>query len=390
MAHQHAIFAVHRNEKFRMDEGNHRLELFLRAVAGDVDLHGAIGNDVRAETHQFINRAADARLVSGNRRGRNNHRIARVNGNLAMAPARHARETGHRFALAARRQNAELVFAVAIHLVRLDQRPFRHLEIAELAGNRDDIHHGAAENAHFPVMRDGGIDGHLHAGHIRRECRQNDAPLHAGKRTHQSVGHDRFRRRVAGTLRIRGVRAERQHPAMPDFREFMHIHELPVDRRVIEFEIARVDDRAKRRAEINPARIRNRMADMEETDFENTEDVFFPRFNHIERRLLDARFFEFPFDEPASQPRRVHRRRHLAQKIRKRTDMILVPVRNHNGANFFFIFDEIAEIRDDDVDPRHVVLRKRHPRIQDDDILAVANRRHIFSDFSESSQRNNL
>ena len=88
----------------------------------------------------------------------------------------------------------------------------------------------------------------------------------------------------------------------------------------------------------------------------------------ISRRSVDALeavLVELRADHAERQPRRPHLADpHFAQQIRQRADVILVAVREHDGADLAVV--EVAEVGQDEVDAEVLVAREREPCVDDE------------------------
>ena len=104
MLRQLSVFAVNGHEEARFHERQHQLELFLAAVAGDVDVFDPFVNYVGAASRQVIDDAADRLLVAGNRSRGEHHGVVRPHLHMAVIVNRNARQRRHRLALRAGRQ----------------------------------------------------------------------------------------------------------------------------------------------------------------------------------------------------------------------------------------------------------------------------------------------
>ena len=58
------------------------------------------------------------------------------------------------------------------------------------------------------------------------------------------------------------------------------------------------------------------------------------------------------------QPGRIYRHIDILKHIGQRPDMILVPVSDHKALHLAYIILQIGDIRNDQVNPQHIVLRK--------------------------------
>jgi hypothetical protein len=70
-------------------------------------------------------------------------------------------------------------------------------------------------------------------------------------------------------------------------------------------------------------------------------------------------------------------------------DVVVVGMSNNRPADILFLRDEIADIRDDVVDARHVLLRKLEAHVDDDDVIPIFDNGHVSSDFLASSYGDN-
>ena len=51
--------------------------------------------------------------------------------------------------------------------------------------------------------------------------------------------------------------------------------------------------------------------------------------------------------------------------------MVFMAVGQDHGPNLVFVPQEIAEIRNDDIDAQHIVFRKHQPGIDDQDLFSI-------------------
>ncbi len=281
VADEHAVFAVDGDEVFRFHEGEHGLQVFLGAVAGDVDAGGGAGDDVGAEAHEAVDGAAYAGLVSGDRGGGDDDGVAGVDLHLAVAAVGHAGEAGHGFALASCGEDEEAVVTVAVQFVGLDECAFRCFQIAQFLCNVYYIDHGTAEDADFSFLSDCCVDGHLDAGDVGCEGGEDDAALGVLVGAHEGFGHDGFRWGVARVLGVGGVGEECEDSFVTELSEFVHVGEFAVYRGVVEFEVAGVDDGAHGCAHVDAAGVGDGVAHVEEAEFEESGLEFVAGFHYV-------------------------------------------------------------------------------------------------------------
>jgi len=95
---------------------------------------------------------------------------------------------------------------------------------------------------------------------------------------------------------------------------------------------------------------------------------------------------ELRLDETERQPRRPDLGDlHLPQEVGQRTHVILVRVREHNGANG--AVSQVAEVGQDQVDAEVLVARERHAGVDDDPLVAELVDRHVLADLAQSAER---
>ena len=70
--------------------------------------------------------------------------------------------------------------------------------------------------------------------------------------------------------------------------------------------------------------------------------------------------------------------------------MILMSVGDHKTLHFFIIVFQIGNIRDDQVDSQHIVLRERQTAVHHNNTVFVFEGSNVHSDLFQSAQRNDF
>ena len=70
--------------------------------------------------------------------------------------------------------------------------------------------------------------------------------------------------------------------------------------------------------------------------------------------------------------------------------MVFVTMGQHDTSDFVDIFCQIGYIRDDQIDPQHIILRESKTAVDDDDIIAVFQHSHVFADLFQTAQRDHF
>ena len=95
------VLTMYRHEEPRLHEGKHQFQLFLAAVAGDVDVLLAVGDDVGAPAGDVVHHPADGLLVAGDDPGREDDDVVRVELDVPVVVDGDAGQGGQRLALRA-------------------------------------------------------------------------------------------------------------------------------------------------------------------------------------------------------------------------------------------------------------------------------------------------
>ena len=205
-------------------------------------------------------------------------------------------------------------------------------------------------------------------------------PVRSGKSVRNVSPDEPLGARRAGALGVRRVAEEEVDPAIPDLGELADVGPAPVHRRVVELPVARVHDAPGLRVDDERDGVRDRVRDTDELDAERAElerVVVGRRLDQL-GRLAEPVLVELRLDERERQPRRddgvdVH----LAQEVRQPADVVLVAVREHDGAHALAL--EVRDVRQKQVDAEVLVAREREPGVDDDASRPRSRRRSCSS-----------
>ena len=136
------------------------------------------------------------------------------------------------------------------------------VEESHLAAERDVVHHRTAEERDMASRRDR-LACHLeHAMQVRRERRDDEAPIRViTEQVAKDRADGRLRTGEARLLGVRGIREEELHALAADLAQTRQVGGAPVDRREVDLEVARVQDRAGRRVIRHGEAVRHGMRD---------------------------------------------------------------------------------------------------------------------------------
>ena len=179
-------------------------------------------------------------------------------------------------------------------------------------------------------------------------------------------------------------------PASPSRANFARSVRLAVDRRVVDLEIARVQERALIGVQRDRDRVGDRVRDAHELGAER------PDLHRLAARVdLDqlrvvahAVLVELRLDQPERQPRAPHLgHADLAHQVRQRADVILVTVRQDDRAQRARRIAQVAEVGQHEVDAQHLVAREAEPGVDQDALAVLLDHGHVLADLAETAER---
>ena len=197
-----------------------------------------------------------------------------------------------------------------------------------------------------------------------------------------------FAHRVARALDVGGIGQQRQHTPAPPRGERIEVGHLAVNGRVVDLEVARHDDRARRAGDGQRHRPRNGVAHLDELHLERADAHRLPGLHDVELDAGDIMLRELASYEGAGELRAVDRRRHTPEHIGNRADMILMPMRNQIGAQALAVVGQVGDVRDDQVNAQHVLTWEDGAAVHHDDIVFIFKRRHVLANLAQTAQRN--
>ena len=157
---------------------------------------------------------------------------------------------------------------------------------------------------------------------------------------------------------------------------------------MVELEVAGVDDRPDRGADRDAHRVRDRVADAERDDAEWPDLDLVARIEREQRIVVELVLLDLVAEQAARQRRGVDRdAREEWQDVRQAADVVLVGMGDHEGADVLPSFPEVRDVRDDEVDPEHLLVREHQPAVDDDDVGAVLEDVHVLADLPHPAER---
>ena len=355
-------------------------------MSGNVDVRHPVVHHIRALYVQRVDHARHAALVSGDRARRDDHRIARADVQLVRG-VRHAKESAHRLALAARRHHADHAVRQVFELLDPHDPVVRDVQIAELLRVFHDLLHASALEADDASVLDRHVGDLLDAVHVRRERRHDHASLRLVEALLEGLADLLFALRKARAFDVRAVGEQRQYAPGSVIREPVDVDRFAVDRRHVDLEVARVNQRADRRADRKRHRARDRVSRLDELHTETAERNGLSRIDVDHFDVGKMMLIQLVPDKRVGKPRAVDRAAEPFHCIRDRADMVLVTVRDTHAANAIRVLFEVSHVGDDHVDPRHLLVRKDQAAVDDENVVLILDHGHVFADLSHPAQR---
>jgi hypothetical protein len=218
-----------------------------------------------------------------------------------------------------------------------DHPILRHFEIAEIGRVMHHVHERAAEQCDASIEANRIIDDLLDAWHVRCERRDDDAARGAREDVRKRFADDPFRRRMPGTFGVGGIGEHRKDAVFTDARNRRKVGGASVDGRLVEFEIARVEDRTERRRDRERTATGEAVIDMYELGFDITVAHDIARLHGDEFLIVEFIISHLGADECERERRADDGDIEFAQQVGNAADVIFVAVRDEQRAELVLI-----------------------------------------------------
>ncbi len=282
-----------------------------------------------------------------------------------------------------------LLGRILIDVLDLDQRVRRNAQVSERPCEVHDVAHRAAEERDLAIESHRVVDRLLDPRHVRCERGDDDASLRVRENRGKRLSDDPLRKRVPGPLGVGGVGEHAEDALVADARDAGEVGRLSVDRRLIEFEVARVKDRAHRRAERQSASPGDGVVDVDELGLELAVAHAVSGLDLRELRLAQMLFARLRLDQRDRQRRRDDRRvAKFLREVRDAADVVFVSVRHEQRPQLVRALAHVGEVVDDDVDAVHFFVWKHQAAVDDDEVVVRLDHGHVAPDLAAAAERN--
>ena len=249
------------------------LQLVGLGVAGGVDVGHAAVHHLRAVAQEAVDHPVDVELVARDGMAGQDDRVVLAHLQPPVLARGHEPEGGHRLALGAGRDDADLLRRQLVHVLDVDQRGIGDAERAQVTGQAHVLPHRHAERGHDPAAGDGRVGDLLDAVDVAGEAGRDDAPAPLlGEQRPQDRSHRALARGVAVLLGVGGVGQE-QADALRR-RDGAHAGQVGaaiVDRGEVQLEVPGVEDHALRGVDRDGEGMGHRVRDGDELDVEGAD-----------------------------------------------------------------------------------------------------------------------
>ena len=391
MLHEHAVLAVYGNEVLRLAQTEHQLKILLAGMAGNMDGCRTVVNDLSALLVQLVDHVVDRLLVAWDSRRCDQDTIAGIDLHLLVAAVRHTVQRGHGLTLRASGYDDQLAARVALDLGNVDHDLAGILQITQLHRNLGDLLHASAADGYLASCLGGNVENLLQTRYIGRERCNDDALVALHDKFLERFADDFLTRRVARTLDVGRVAHQRKQSLLAQLTDADKVDHLTGNRRQVDLEVTRVQDGAQRRGDRQRNRIRNGVVGVDKLDLEAAELNRITGAHAVHLDLLGHLVLgQLGFDDAAGQSGRVDRCVALTQNIRNSADMVLMSVGDHIAAQLVQVALEVRCIRNDQVNTQHIVIRKGNAAVDNYDVIAVLDHRHVLTDLVQAAERYDL
>src|SRR3989344_5293445 len=376
---------------FRPHPLEHLLEVLAFRVPSGMDVEHLIVDDFRSFAVELVGEALDRAFVPGDNRGGKHDHVAGLNGEDAVLAVREAHQDRAAFALGAGREDEDFFLRVAVHLLERDDSLLVKVHVSQLLCNLDVQFHLVAVDGDFLFVFLGKTDDLIEAAQEGGEGADDEAALRVADdvlELHLDVLLGELVSALAG---VRRVGEERQNPALAERLDLLNLGAAGDVGLEINLEVDGMDDASLGGVHHDPERPRDVVGDAKEFGLEAAESQGRGIRNDIEveLRAVVLEVLLAPRDDGAGDVGRIDRDAfpELRHDVGDGADMIVVGVGDNDPADVFFPGDEILHVRDDVVDPGHILLRKLEPQINDDDVVPVFDGGHVAANFFEAADR---
>jgi hypothetical protein len=360
-------------------------------MSGNVNHRAGRIDDIGSGPKEFVDDAKDCCFVSRDRCCRDDNGITGADRDLAVISIRDPTEHRHRFALAAGNDVHDLMIRQESRLFGVNQNALRIGQESEFKRNLCICLKTAPECCDATSVSASDIDDLLDSGDQRGKGSDNNAALGPREDIFISRADDRLRRGATPCLDVNTIGDEEMDAPFGEAAQFAEVGEAAVDGRWIELEVAGVNDESSWSLDCESDRIGNAVANPERFQGEIALAIGFVgvrfKFNQLDL-AAQLSFVQLRANQAKGQGGRVNLDGgQVGNEIGNRPDMIFMPMRDEDCADFVPVLAKVGDIGQNEIDAQLLFFGKAHAAIDDDNVVLGLKEKHVAANFSKAAEK---
>ena len=233
-----------------------------------------------------------------------------------------------------------------------------------------------------------GVEDLLDARDVAGEGGHDDAALEPLHDLAEGLAHGPLRGGVAGVLGPRRVGHQAEHALLAEAREVVEVGALAVHRGLVELEVAGMDDVADGRPEADAHRVGDGVADAEGGRVEVAQLHRLAGLQRQQRVVAELVLLDLVAQQPARQRGGVDGHAgELRQDVGQPAHVVLVGVGDEEGLDALALVPQVGDVGHHEVDAEHLLVGEHQAAVDDDDLVAELEDRHVLADLADAAER---
>src|SRR5712692_5873780 len=350
--YQMTVFTMNGNEVAGPGQLKHRFKFFLAGMARHVNLRNLLIMNFRAAAVEMIDEVGNRFFVAGNKFGRENDRVSRLDLNGFVVVQRDPVKHRQRFPLASCGQESQLAGRQIVPTFVLGHKVSRQVQISQLGSDLAVSDHAATTENYAPAAALRNIDDLLNPRNTGRKRRNQNLACALLNDLLEISSNFPFRGRIARPFHVGGIREQQEHSLFAVGGKALKIEHLAFHGRVVDFEVTGMDHCSDWGLDSQCQAVHQAMGYTNPFDLKRSD---FPRlaggdFADV-RVVVEVMLFELVVEQAKRQARAEDRYGQMFQDVRQGSNMVLVGVSENDGFELVLMFQQIAYVGDYQVDP---------------------------------------
>ena len=243
----------------------------------------------------------------------------------------------------------------------------------------------------MPIELGRQVDDELHAVDARRERGDHDLARRRREDLVEGVDDVGLRPGHAAAVDVGAVGEQRQDPGGAQLGQPPQIGRLVIERRVVDLEVAGVDQHALRRVQRHGDAVGDAVGDADELDLERADRH--PVAGHdgaCSRPEFEPVLVDLVLDQRQREGGAQHRPVDARQHVRHAADVVLVAVGEDQRRHAAAALVEVVERRDDQIDARQIGLREHRAGVDEEGGLPTRHGQHVQAELAQPAQRHDI